>query len=302
MLHASGAAAGVAVRRTGDAGAAGNGRACSQASDRGDAMKVVKEYPDGVFCWIDLSTTDIEEAKAFYGGLFGWEASVSPLPGGGDYTNFQIGGYNVAGGGELGPEMVAAGVPAVWNSYVKFDDVDGVVERARAAGGTVIVEPMDITDQGRMAMFTDPTGATLGIWSPQAHIGAQIVNQPNTLVWNELQTRDVPAAQAFFRDVFGWTNTVDGNGYVMYHADGRLHCGSLQMDETWGDMPPGWSVYFLVDDVDATAARAVELGGKVLVPPSPAGELGTMAVLQDPQGVSFSIIRFNGPADEPPGY
>jgi hypothetical protein len=157
-------------------------------------------------------------------------------------------------------------------------------------------------EHGRMAMFSDPTSAIVGVWGPRNHTGAQLVNQPNTLVWNELQTRDMGTAQAFYRDVFGWTDAVDGNGYVTYYVDGRLHCGSLHMDQDWGDIPAHWAVYFLVDDVAATAARAEELGGKVLVPPSPAGELGTMAVLQDPQGADFSIIRFNGPADEPPGY
>lgn len=265
-------------------------------------MKVVQQYPDGVFNWVDLQTTDIDGAEAFYGSLFGWEVDRRPVGDSGIvYTTFRIGGKSVAGGGQMSEGMIAAGMPTAWNSMVKFDDIEGVTERVAAAGGTVLAPPMDVVEEGRMAMYADPSGAVFGVWSPRNNIGAQLVNQPNTLVWNELQTKDTAATGAFYREVFGWTDAVDGNGYVTYYQDGRLHCGSLGMDESWGEMPSHWSVYFLVEDVADTVARAEALGATVLVPPSPAGELGTMAVLRDPQGGAFSVIRFNGPADEPPG-
>lgn len=264
-------------------------------------MKIVKKYPDGVFSWVDLTTTDIDGAHAFYSGLFGWEPDPQPLPGGGSYTNFRISGYSVAGGGQMMEEMQASGAPSVWVSYVNHSDIDAVAARATAAGGVVFMPPMDIMDQGRMALIQDPTGAAFGLWQSALHIGAQLVNQPNTLVWNELQTRNREAATAFYSTVFGWNPRSDSSGYIMWQDGDRVHCGTLELDEAWGDAPSYWLVYFLVDDVDATVAKATELGGSVAAGPMPAGELGRMAVLADPQGAHFAVIKFNGPADEPPG-
>lgn len=265
-------------------------------------MKIVKKYPDGVFSWVDLSTTDIAAAHDFYSGLFGWEVDDRPVGDSGiSYTNFRIDGYSVAGAGQMQEEMRAAGAPPVWISYVNHSDIEGVAARAAEAGGIVFMPPMAILDQGSMALIQDPTGAPFGIWQPGEHVGAQVVNQPNSLVWNELQTRNPEAARAFYNEVFGWTAKVDDNGYLMWHEDDRVHCGGMALDAEWGDAPSHWLVYFLVNDVDASAARAVELGGKLVAGPLPAGELGRLAVIADPQGATFAIIRFNGPADEPPG-
>lgn len=266
-------------------------------------MQVVKSYPDGIFCWVDLSTTDPAGAKAFYSALFGWEIEDRPIDGGGVYTMLNLGGHSVAGMGELQPEMQAQGIPSHWMSYVKHDDVDGVAERVAAAGGILLFPPMDVMDQGRMIMAQDSTGAMFGVWQPNRHTGAELVNQPNTLVWNELQTRDAAAAQAFYQAVFDWESQVDApSGYVMFAVDGRRQAGLMQMDESWGDVPPNWAVYFQVEDVAAYQARAEELGANILVPMMPAGEMGHFAVIQDPQGAVFTIMKFNGPSDPPPGY
>lgn len=264
-------------------------------------MHIMKQYPDGIFSWVDLSTTDIEGAHAFYSALFGWESDARPLPGGGSYTNFRLDGYSVAGGGQMQPEMAAAGAPPVWTSYINHSDIDAVAARAAEAGGVVFLPPMDVMDQGRMALIQDPSGAPFGLWQPAKHIGAQVVNQPNTFVWNELQTRDMETARAFYNQVFGWEDRTDGGGYVMYHTGGRVHCGSRPLDESWGDVPSNWLVYFLVEDVDAMAARVTELGGEVLNGPFQAGEFGRMAVVHDPQGAVFAIIRFDSEPDTPPG-
>ena len=158
-------------------------------------MHVVTKYPDGVFNWIDLTTTDVAGAKAFYGGLFGWEGDDMPTGGGPDYTMFKIDGHAVAGATPMSADMEQMGVPPVWVSYVKYDDIDGAAARAAEAGGQVFMPPMDVLDSGRMTLIQDPTGAAFGIWSPRAFEGAALVNQPNTLAWNELQTRDLPAAR-----------------------------------------------------------------------------------------------------------
>lgn len=266
-------------------------------------MQVVKSYPNGVFCWVELSTTDQEAAKAFYTGLFGWEVDDVPIEGGGIYSLLQIEGKNVTALSAMQPDMQAQGIPAFWSSYVKHDDVDTVAKRISAAGGTVMFPPMDVMEYGRMTMGTDPSGAAFGVWQPKAHIGAELVNMPNTLVWNELQTRQPEEAKAFYESVFGWTDATDENGYVIYQADGRMQAGMITMDEKWGpEIPNNWAVYFMVEDVAAKAALAQELGGNILVPPTQAGEMGIFAVVQDPQGGVFSIMSFNGPVDPPPGY
>ena len=265
-------------------------------------MKVVSEYPNGVFSWVDLGTTDTEAAKTFYSALFDWSFLDIPTESGNVYSMGQIEGKNVAGLGPLDPETLAQGVPPYWSSYVKHDDVDAVAARAAEAGGNVLFPPFDVTEAGRMTMIQDPTGAMFGVWQPGDHIGAQLVNMPNTLVWNELQTRGIDEARAFYGAVFDWAYDTDANGYVTCKVDDRVQAGMMQTADSMGDIPPNWSIYFLVEDVEATAAKAQELGGKVLVPPSPAGELGTFSVVQDPQGAVFGVIQYNGPASPPPGY
>jgi uncharacterized protein len=265
-------------------------------------MHVVTRYPDGIFCWVDLATPDPAGAKAFYCGLFGWEAEDQPTDMGTVYTMLKLDGKNVAGLGPQDPGMQAQGIPAFWTSYVKHDDVDAVAERATAAGGTLLFPPMDVMQEGRMTMIQDPAGATFGVWQPRNHIGAQLVNMANALVWNELQTRAGDAARAFYTRVFGWEDHVDANGYVTFGQDGRIHSGLIQMDDAWGDVPNNWAVYFMVADLAASVAQAQALGGGILVPPTRAGEMGQFAVVQDPQGGVFTIMQFDGPVDAPPGF
>lgn len=264
-------------------------------------MHVVTKYPDGLFSWVDLATTDVAGAKAFYGGLFGWDAVDTPIDMGGFYTMLQIDGKNVAGLGAMQPDMQAQGVPSFWTAYVNHSDVDAVAARAQAAGGTLLFPPMDVMQEGRMTMIQDPTGALFGVWQPRNHIGAQLVNMPNTLVWTELQTRDSDAAIAFYSAVFGWTHSTDGGGYVMFAQDGRIQAGMMRMDESWGPVPPNWAIYFMVEDVESAVRKVGELGGNVMVPPTQAGEMGRFAVVQDPQGGVFTVMQFNGPTDPPPG-
>jgi predicted enzyme related to lactoylglutathione lyase len=264
-------------------------------------MYVVKKYPDGVFCWVDLTTTDPEAAKAFYGGLFGWEFEDLPTDMGSFYTMCRIDGKNVAGLGPMPPDMQAQGAPPMWSSYVKHDNVDSIAAKLSGAGGALMMPPMDVMDNGRMLMATDPTGAVFGVWQPKNHIGAQLVNMANTLVWNELQTRDVEAAKAFYTAVFGWGAQVDANGYVTFQVEGRTHAGMMQIEESWGPVPPNWSVYFMVADVHASTDKVKALGGNIMVPPTKAGEMGEFTVVQDPQGGAFTIMQFDGPTDIPPG-
>ena len=266
-------------------------------------MQVVKSYPDGLFNWVDLATTNLSAAKEFYGGLFGWEAEEIPIDEENVYVMFRIQGNNVAGAGSLDEAMQAQGVPPHWSSYVKHDSVDAVAQKASDSGGQVLLPPMDVMEEGRMTMIQDPAGAVFGVWQPRKHIGAELVNRPGALVWNELQTRDVEAAKRFYHDVFNWDYQVDDQGYVACYQEGRVHAGMLAMDDSWDEsIPPNWAVYFMVDDIEETVDRVEELGGRVMVPPTPAGELGAFAVIADPQGSVFTAMEFQGEVSPPPGY
>jgi predicted enzyme related to lactoylglutathione lyase len=204
--------------------------------------------------------------------------------------------------GTMLPEMREQGIPPFWTSYVNHSDADSIAAKVEEEGGTVTFPPMDIFESGRMATFLDPEGAACGVWQPKEIIGAEVVNQPNALIWNELQTRDGANARKFYGSVFGWGDNEDDGGYVTYAVDGRVQAGMIQMDENFPDsVPANWMPYFMVEDVQATADKAAELGGTVMMPPHAAGEMGTFTVIQDPQGAVFTAMKFNSPADTPPG-
>ena len=248
----------------------------------------VKEYPEATFNWIDLSTGDVEDAKRFYTGLFGWDAEDQPLPGGGVYTMLRMNGRSVAGLGPMPPGQ--PGHHAYWSSYVKVSDVDDVTKRAAEAGATIIMPPMDVMEEGRMSVVNDPTGAYVGFWQPRNHIGAELVNIPNTLVWNELITPDVERAKSFYSDLLDWTVHAD-EVYTMFKSGGRAAGGIVPMPE---NMPegsiPNWSIYFLVEDVKAAMEKAQSLGGTVLMGPIDLGENGIMATISDSQGGVFNVM------------
>ncbi len=246
-------------------------------------------YAPGTPNWVDLGTSDLDAALAFYQGLFGWEARRDERPEAGGYTQLMLGGKIVAGAGPLFMD----GQPTSWSTYISVADVDETARLVVEAGGTVLMEPMDVFDAGRMAFVLDAVGAAVGIWQAGTHIGAQLVGEPGTLCWNELTTRDIELAKAFYGAVFGWESTtadMSGMAYTAWELDGTPIGGMIQMNEIWpAELPSHWMVYFAVADTDAAAARAAELGGKVSVPPTDITP-GRFAVLNDPQGGFFSIL------------
>jgi uncharacterized protein len=253
-------------------------------------MPEVSAYAPGTPSWVDLASPDPDASARFYGGLLGWEAvDTGPVEETGGYRMLQLRGRNVAG---LGPTQ-GEGQPAMWTTYVGTDDAEAVAARVREAGGQVIMEPFDVLGVGRMAVFSDPGGAFFSVWQPQTHHGADVVNEPGALAWNELATRDIDAAKAFYGAVFGWdaeTNAYGETSYSEWKLDGRSIGGMIAMNEQWpAEVPPHWMVYLAVADADAAVERAQELGGKVAVPPTdtPAGRF---AVLNDPHGAVFSVI------------
>jgi predicted enzyme related to lactoylglutathione lyase len=248
-------------------------------------------YTPGTPSWVDLTTPDPAAAKTFYGGLFGWEArDTGTVEQTGGYAMFTLRGKQVAG---VGPVM-DPNQPAVWSTYISSDDADASVAKAKAAGAMALVEPMDVMDAGRMAVVAHPAGGIVGIWEPRSHIGAELVNEPGALTWNQLHTRDQEGAMAFYGDVFGWTRgELAGMPVINLGEDG---IGGIM------DMPPGapdqapafWMAIFAVDDADESAAKASELGGSVAAPPGDIEGVGRFALLADPQGVYFGVIATAG--------
>jgi predicted enzyme related to lactoylglutathione lyase len=254
-------------------------------------------YAHGVPSWVDLGTSDVEGAKAFYGAVFGWEPEDVPTDQGPPYTMLNKGGKVVAGLGPIPPDQAAAGRPPMWNSYVNVDSVDDTIAKVTDAGGSVMMPAMDVMDAGRMAFVGDPTGAAIGLWQAGNHKGAELVNEHGTLSWNELLTDDTAAAEAFYSEVFGWraeTQDMPNGPYTSFWADGNVEgnaaAGMMAKNEGMGPIPNYWGVYFSVDDCDATLAAVKDNGGQVLMPPMDVPEVGRFAVVQDPQGATFTVV------------
>jgi uncharacterized protein len=253
-------------------------------------MPVITSYAQGTPNWVDLQTSDQDAAKAFYSGLFGWTYDDQPMPQGPVYSMAMLGGHPVAAIAPQSPELAVAGAPPMWNTYLAVDSVDEAAGQVEAAGGKVGMAPFDVMDAGRMAFVLDPSGAAVALWQANQHIGATLVNEPGAVTWNELITAD-PGAVTFYADVLGMTtSTMDmgGGPYTVFEAGGRM-VGGTTAPQMPG-VPNHWHVYFEVADADAAAATAAGLGGTVIVPPFDI-PVGRIAVIGDPQGAVFSIIK-----------
>jgi predicted enzyme related to lactoylglutathione lyase len=271
-------------------------------------------YIPGVPCWVDTSQPDPEAALPFYRGLFGWEfESVLPEASEGKYFIGRIRGGDVAAIGSI-PE----GAPpmALWNTYIWVESADQTAAKVRDAGGGVAAEPFDVMAAGRMAVLTDPEGAAFCAWQPKDHKGAKVVNEHGSLNFNGLATRDPGGAEAFYGAVFGWKRlvlpaggmwTLPGYGDHLEERSPGLRKQMEQMAAPEGfidvvaalnpiadddsETPAHWSVTFAVDDADATAAKAIKLGGNVITGPFDA-PWSRLAVIKDPQGATFIASQF----------
>jgi uncharacterized protein len=271
-------------------------------------------YIPGVPCWIDTSQPDPEAAVDFYSGLFGWEFE-DVMPPGSEMKYFTA---RIRGGDVAAVSSIAPGAPqmATWNTYVWVDDADETASKVRDAGGQVVTDPFDVMNAGRMGVFSDPEGAIFCVWQAKDHKGAQIVNEHGSLNFNDLNTRDPEGAKAFYGAVFGWETLELGSftawtlpGYAEYlerdNPDLRKGMAAAGAPEGFADVvasmipisddqpdtPPHWGVTFAVDDADAAANKATELGGKVILPPMDAPWV-RMTVLADPQGATFVASKF----------
>lgn len=253
-------------------------------------MPVMHQYEPGTPSWVDLGTPDPQAAADFYAAVFGWDIEDLGEQAG-HYRMARLDGRAVCG---IGPQM-NENMPAWWTTYITVAEVDRTAEQIPAAGGQVLMAPMDVMDAGRMLVATDNGGAAFACWQPGASIGSEIVNEVNTLCWNELTTRAGDAAVEFYEAVFGWGAQRSDDGHLDYtewQLGGASIGGMMRMDENWpAEIPNHWLVYFRVADADATCERITSLGGSVKMPPMDIPP-GRFAVAEDNQGAIFAILRF----------
>lgn len=252
-------------------------------------------YPAGSFCWADLGTPDPEGAKQFYTELFGWSVLDAPMGDGSFYTMLRQGERDVAA---LYPQTTP-GVPPSWLVYISVDSADHGVARARSLGAEVLMEPFDVLTSGRMGVIRDPSGAVVALWEGRDHPGSGVFNEPGALCWFELMSSDPDRAAAFYPELLGWTASemeMDGAPYTLFSLGEQWVGGMMRTPEQTGPVPSHWLPYVMVEDCDAVAARAGELGGTVPSAPADIPGIGRFAVLRDPQGATLCVIAMEPPA------
>jgi predicted enzyme related to lactoylglutathione lyase len=255
-------------------------------------MANVDKNPAGTFSWIELATTDQNAAKTFYTSLFGWAVTDNPMGPGEFYSIFKLNGRDAAAGYTLRKDQREHGVPVHWSLYISVDNADDSAKKATQAGGTVLMPPFDVMDQGRMAIVQDPTGASFCMWQPKKSQGIGIHGENGALCWADLSTPDPDRASKFYSAVFGWKvekGQNDPSGYL-HIKNGEHFIGGIPPAHG-GNTPPHWLIYIMVADVAGTAAKAASLGGKVLMPAQDMAGVGTWAILADPQGAVFAVFK-----------
>ncbi|MGH8947119.1 MAG: VOC family protein [Acidimicrobiia bacterium] len=250
-------------------------------------------YDQGVPCWVDLTTSDLEGAKSFYSALFGWKY---------EHHDTDSGPYALASQkGEPATGMFPGqgDATSVWTTYIAVDDVDAIAEKIGEEGGRILMEPFDVEDRGRMAVASDPTGAVFGIWEAGTHVGAGIVNEHGAFNWNELITDHMETALDFYRAVFGYetqvAETPGGRDYHTFEVSGRGIAGALEPPGP--DVPNHWGVYFAVEDVARAEETARKNGGSVVYGPLESPEVGTFIGIADPSGAQLTLIQLAAAVD-----
>ena len=255
-------------------------------------MAVIESYPHGAPSWAELTTSDPEGAKKFYARLFGWEVEDVPMGEGEIYTMYKQQGEYVAASLRSDPRSDA---PPRWQVYFNVADVDAATRLASELQGIVLVEPFDAFNAGRMSVVQDPQGAIFMLWQAKERKGAGRLDEPGALNWFELATSDAKAAIGFYNSLLGSTSalsntTPEGVEYHTLSVAGDTRAGVLQMDDQWEGIPPHWTVYLGVDDMDAALTVVKEMGGELLTEPMDVPQ-GTFAVVRDPQGAVFMLFR-----------
>ncbi|QKW30284.1 VOC family protein [Streptomyces seoulensis] len=252
-------------------------------------------FVDGAPSWIDVGAPDLDGVRAFYGALFGWEFRPAG-PEGGDYGFFRLDGRTVAGGARIRPDQG----PPSWTVYFRTPDARATAVAAEQAHGGVLLRPVDVMDEGRMALLADRAGVRFGLWQPGRTEGLEVTGAPGALCWAELYTPDIAAAAAFYHRVLGLETAAasfpDGTYTLVNPAEGGEDAAfggfvPLAEDPTEAAAGAYWMPYFAVPDVDAVTGRTAELGGTVRLPATDIADVGRVARLADPCGARFAVLR-----------
>ena len=259
-------------------------------------MPEFQTHEPGTFCYAELASTDPDASGAFYMELFGWSRNDQDLGEFGIYTQFELGGKTVAAQYRMPDEQKDAGVPPNWGQYLSVADVDATAARAAELGGQLVMGPMDVFEHGRMAVLADPAGAVFCLWQAGENIGVALKDDPGTMCWNELLTRDTTAAGEFYGGLFGWrAETMDMGDmgeYTTFRAgQDRPAAGMMAIAPDMGPTPPHWMVYFAVADCRASQEKAAGMEAETLVPPTEIPGMGVFSVLKDPVGSVFGMYQ-----------
>ena len=253
----------------------------------------VATHAPGTFCWVELGTTDKPAARRFYEALFGWTAQEYPIGPDESYAIVRQSGRDVGGIYGLRADQRTQGVPTHWLCYISVANADAAAALVVPAGGTLMGPAFDVGTNGRMAVAADPTGAMFALWQPTGHAGSGIGAVPGSVSWFELASTDAAVARTFYTKLFGWSwQEYPGMSYHVAML-GEARVGGLMPlagDESKG-IPSHWMIYFEVADCDERANWVASNGGAVVVPPTDIPSVGRFAVLRDPQGGVFSIIK-----------
>ncbi|ODU03708.1 MAG: hypothetical protein ABS81_13015 [Pseudonocardia sp. SCN 72-86] len=240
----------------------------------------------GTPCWVDLTVPDVAEATRFYGSVLGW----SFVDTGPDFGNYQIAQADGRAAAGIGP-VVQEGQPSFWTIYIASDDADATAKLVSDNGGTVIAGPMDIPGSGRMFIAADTVGAVFGVWQTLGMDGAQVVNEPGGLAWEDARLTDPETARAFYASVFGYTyDAVEGapGDYTTFALGGEVKGGMGGLMGAPEGTPSHWIAYFGVADVDAAVAAVQAGGGAVMMAPE-STPFGRMGIVADPFGAPFCL-------------
>jgi predicted enzyme related to lactoylglutathione lyase len=262
------------------------------------ATKEAPGFAPGTFCWVELGTSDSAGAKQFYTKLFGWDYVDNPVGPEMIYTMLKLDGKDVGALYQLSPDMASQGIPPHWLSYVSVTSADESAAKAKELGATLMKEPFDVFTVGRMAVVQDPAGAVFALWQAGTHHGAGTYNVPGSFCWNELGTTDPSRASNFYTGLFGWTADTQTFGpmeYTIFQHGKRGAGGMYELTPEMGNVPPNWLVYFAVEDCDEKVELASSLGAKVMKPADDIPGIGRFAILIDPQGAAFAIIKVEMP-------
>lgn len=255
-------------------------------------MSINQETKTGYFCWADIGSDNYEEQTAFYEALFDWRVDLkTEVPA--RYGVGSFDGHDVAAFYQKMPGILPEDLAPVWTVYLRVADVAATTAHAERLGGSIVLPVYEIPGTGAMSIIRDPEGAHFALWEPRGHQGFELVDEPGTPTWFELNTRNTEESAVFYAELFEWeyvTQELNGARYTMFERDDDIPiAGMLEMGDDWGEAPPHWMLYFEVEDCDASAARVTELGGKICVPPTDL-PYGRFAVVSDPTGGTFSIV------------